>query len=94
MIYSNWLFKVHSGVKFSSLYLRFQSQIAIEIFKKPKAKFRENSYLFKQILSLFSLVQIQFYLSQISGKWVSMKTGSFNIGWQVISNGFKFVKTL
>ena len=39
MIYSNWLFKVHSGVKISSLYLCFQSQIAIEIFKKKSAFF-------------------------------------------------------
>jgi hypothetical protein len=31
-------------------------------------------YLCKQILSWFSLVRIQFYLSWASGKWVSMKT--------------------
>ena len=40
----------------------------------PKAKFRKLFYLFKQILSSFSLVRIQFYLSQTSGKWVSVKT--------------------
>jgi len=31
-------------------------------------------YLFKQILSSFSLVRIQFYMSLALGKWVSTKT--------------------
>ena len=39
-----------------------------------KATFRKFVYLFKQILSYFSLVRIKFYLSQASGKWVRAKT--------------------
>ena len=39
----------------------------------PRVKIRTKIILFKQILSLFSLVQIQFYLSRVSGKWIRMK---------------------
>ena len=39
-----------------------------------KAKFRKIFYLFKQILSKFSLIRIQLYLSWASSKWVNAKT--------------------
>ena len=44
-----------------------------------KAKFRKHLYLFKQILSWFSLVRIQIYLSHslASGKWVIAKIENY-----------------
>ena len=42
----------------------------------PKSQNQKMFYLFKQILSIFSLVRIQFYLSRASGKWVSTKSES------------------
>jgi hypothetical protein len=46
----------------------------IEVVTKAGMTVFITLYLFRQILSYFSLVWIQFYLSRASGKWVSAKT--------------------
>ena len=47
----------------------------------PKSQIYKELYLFKQIISWFSLVRIQFYLFWASGKWVSAKTVSLSYKW-------------
>jgi hypothetical protein len=80
-----------------NLYLDEQCSLCLNFFSPtrtctcPKAKLRKVFYLLKQILSLFSLVRIQFYLSRVSGKCMggsrgacTLKIGKNKIFWRKI----------
>ena len=57
-----------------------------------KPSLEKKLYLFKQILSWFSLVKIQIYLSRASGKWVSVKTVIVVIiCWSTFKNQYHFL---